>query len=80
MEKAERESASILEEAYYKSPPVSRNSMTYYIPQQFERVVSSMSMLPNFKINLTHSYSLYKNLATKEKFKPIVDEMFSGCK
>lgn len=79
-EKAEREAASNLEERYYSHPPTSRNSLTFYVPPYFERLVLAMEMLPAMKFVPPHTYALYRSLATNPRLKPLIDSIFESRK
>lgn len=39
-----------------------------------------MELLPNMRFVPPHTYTLYKGVASEEKFRPIIDSIFNGLK
>jgi hypothetical protein len=70
----------VLRRGIIRVPPVSRNSMNFYIPAQFERLIRNIEGLPNMRFVPPHTYTLYKSVAGEPKFQPLVDNIFSGLK
>lgn len=65
-----------MQDLYYKEPPASKNSFSYYIPQHFANIVNRLKPNYEFKFNSELTYDLYKGLEPTEEAQNIIDNIF----